>query len=79
MVRRTGRNNEMICQVSIRRDAAAADIAGYSRLMGTDEEGTLARLKDVRQALIIAFDDTGLQILMPSKARSAYQCACFSR
>ena len=23
----------------------AADIAGYSRLMGADEEGTLARLK----------------------------------
>ncbi len=23
----------------------AADVAGYSRLMGSDEEGTLARLK----------------------------------
>ena len=23
----------------------AADVAGYSRLIGTDEEGTLARLK----------------------------------
>ena len=30
----------------------AADIAGYSRLMGIDEEGTLARLKAVRKALI---------------------------
>lgn len=30
----------------------AADVAGYSRLMGTDEEGTLARLKTVRKALI---------------------------
>jgi TolB-like protein/class 3 adenylate cyclase len=30
----------------------AADVAGYSRLMGTDEEGTLARLKAVRMALI---------------------------
>jgi formylglycine-generating enzyme required for sulfatase activity/class 3 adenylate cyclase len=30
----------------------AADIAGYSRLMGTDEEGTLARLKAVRKALV---------------------------
>jgi adenylate cyclase len=30
----------------------AADIAGYSRLMETDEEGTLARLKAVRKALI---------------------------
>src|SRR5258707_5500865 len=30
----------------------AADIAGYSRLMGVDEEGTLARLKAVRKALV---------------------------
>ena len=30
----------------------AADVAGYSRLMGIDEEGTLARLKAVRTALI---------------------------
>ena len=30
----------------------AADIAGYSRLMGVDEEGTLARLKDHRRELI---------------------------
>ena len=30
----------------------AADIAGYSRLMGTDEEGTLARLKACRRDLI---------------------------
>jgi TolB-like protein/class 3 adenylate cyclase len=30
----------------------AADVAGYSRLMGDDEEGTLARLKAVRNALI---------------------------
>ena len=30
----------------------AADIAGYSRLMGADEEGTLARLKALRAALI---------------------------
>ncbi len=30
----------------------AADIAGYSRLMGADEEGTLARLKAVRKALV---------------------------
>ena len=26
----------------------AADVAGYSRLMGVDEEGTLARLKEHR-------------------------------
>src|SRR5438874_283512 len=30
----------------------AADVAGYSRLMGADEEGTLARLKAVRGALV---------------------------
>jgi TolB-like protein/Tfp pilus assembly protein PilF len=30
----------------------AADVAGYSLLMGNDEEGTLARLKSVRKALI---------------------------
>src|SRR5215468_8314068 len=29
-----------------------ADVAGYSRLMGLDEEGTLARLKAHRRALI---------------------------
>jgi adenylate cyclase len=28
----------------------AADVARYSRLMGTDEEGTLERLKALRQA-----------------------------
>ena len=30
----------------------AADVAGYSRLMGSDEEGTLARLKKIRKALV---------------------------
>ena len=30
----------------------AADVAGYSRLMGADEEGTLARLKAHRRGLI---------------------------
>jgi adenylate cyclase len=30
----------------------AADVAGYSRLMGGDEEGTLARLKAARKALV---------------------------
>src|SRR5438874_1248894 len=30
----------------------AADVAGYSRLMGGDEEGTLARLKALRAELI---------------------------
>src|SRR5579872_6409387 len=30
----------------------AADVAGYSRLMGADEEGTLARLKAMRRTLV---------------------------
>src|SRR5450830_936912 len=30
----------------------AADVAGYSRLMGIDEEGTLAALKTLRRELI---------------------------
>src|SRR6202790_3557190 len=30
----------------------AADVAGYSRLIGTDEEGTLNRLKTLRAELI---------------------------
>jgi adenylate cyclase len=30
----------------------AADVAGYSRLMGVDEEGTLARLKEVRGTFV---------------------------
>jgi len=30
----------------------AVDIAGYSRLMGADEEGTLVRLKAHRRELI---------------------------
>jgi adenylate cyclase len=39
---------------STRRLAAilAADVAGYSRLMGADEEGTLERLKAYRRELI---------------------------
>jgi adenylate cyclase len=30
----------------------AADVAGYSRLMGLDEEGTLARLKAIKKAVV---------------------------
>jgi adenylate cyclase len=30
----------------------AADVAGYSRLMGVDEEGTLAQLKAHRKGLV---------------------------
>ena len=40
--------------MSTRRLAAilAADVAGYSRLMGADEDGTLARLKKHRSRFI---------------------------
>src|SRR6266699_1678660 len=39
---------------AVRRLAAilAADVAGYSRLIGTDEEGTVVRLKSMRTELI---------------------------
>jgi adenylate cyclase len=40
---------------SIQRRLAAvlaADVAGYGRLMGTDEEGTLARLKEIKRAVV---------------------------
>ena len=30
----------------------AADVAGYSRLVGADEEGTVARLRDIRKDLV---------------------------
>jgi len=30
----------------------AADVVGYSRLMGVDEEGTLAQLREHRRTLI---------------------------
>jgi len=30
----------------------AADVAGYSRLMSADEEGTLARIKEHRRVLV---------------------------
>jgi len=32
----------------------AADVVGYSRLMGSDEAGTLAQLKEIRQAVVDA-------------------------
>jgi adenylate cyclase len=42
-------------EASVERRLAAilaADVVGYSRLMGADEEGTLARLKAVRLDLV---------------------------
>src|SRR4029078_6059966 len=48
------RGNSLMGKRVERRLAAvlAADVAGYSRLMGADEEGTLNRLKAVRRALV---------------------------
>ena len=45
---------EVMKQPVERRLAAipAADVAGYSRLMGADEEGTLERLKAHRRELV---------------------------
>jgi class 3 adenylate cyclase len=48
--------NEGLFGMTVTRRLAAilaADVAGYSRLMGTDEEGTLTRLKAHRQYVII--------------------------
>ena len=51
MVKPTDRGEKM---PSVRRLTAilAADVAGYSRLMGADEEGTHERLKAHRRALV---------------------------
>ena len=51
---RGGRNGSLPPEGLPRRLAAivAADIAGYSRLMGVDEEGTHARVKRHRRELI---------------------------
>ena len=39
-------------QASAATDTRAADVAGYSRLMGADEDGTLERLKALRRELV---------------------------
>ena len=49
-----GGSREAVAAATTRRLAAvlAADVAGYSRLMGADEEGTLNRLKAHRRGLV---------------------------
>src|SRR5262247_1096787 len=49
-----GNRSEMAEERAHRRLAAilAADVAGYSRLIGADEEGTLSRLRGLRRDLI---------------------------
>jgi adenylate cyclase len=72
---------------STRRLAAilAADVAGYSRLMGADEEGTLERLKALRRELsdpkikehhgrIVKTTGDGLPVEFPSVV-DAMRCA----
>ena len=72
---------------STRRLAAilAADVAGYSRLMGADEEGTLERLKALRRELsdpkikehqgrIVKTTGDGLLVEFPSVV-DAMRCA----
>jgi formylglycine-generating enzyme required for sulfatase activity/class 3 adenylate cyclase len=51
---RGGNNNSSPAEVPVRRLAAilAADISGYSRLMGLDEEGTYARVMRQRREVI---------------------------
>jgi adenylate cyclase len=38
----------------------AADVGGYSRLMGVDEEGTLASLRTYRREVIEALESHGV-------------------
>src|SRR5580700_2861976 len=63
----------------------AADVAGYSRLMGVDEEGTLAALKAIRRELgdpkiaehrgrIVKTTGDGLLVEFPSVV-DAVRCA----
>ena len=69
----------------------AADVANYSRLMGADEEGTLARLKALRRELadpkikehrgrIVKTTGDGLLIeFAASSMRSVAQSKCSTR
>ena len=63
----------------------AADVAGYSRLMGADEEGTLVVLKAIRRELaypkiaehrgrIVKTTGDGLPVALPSAVEAA-RCA----
>src|SRR6516165_7705899 len=54
LCRRSAQERNAGAMTATRRLAAilAADVAGYSRLMGADEEGTLERLKALRRELI---------------------------
>ena len=75
--------------VGTRRLAAilAADVAGYSRLMGADEEGTLGRLKTHRRELIdpkirghrgriVKTTGDGMQYRLPVLSRLSHLLCC---
>jgi adenylate cyclase len=51
---RSGGSTEAVASTGTRRLAAilAADVAGYSRLMGADEQGTFDRLKAIHRQLV---------------------------
>ena len=57
---------------AVRRLAAilAADVAGYSRVMGEDEEGTLAALGAVRREL----SDPKIAEHTPHRISDGHQC-----
>ena len=54
IVDRSGGSTEAMASTGTRRLAAilAADVAGYSRLMGVDEQGTFDRLKAIHRQLV---------------------------
>jgi len=59
----------------------AADVAGYSRLMGADEEGTLARLKALRRELADPKikEHRGRIVKTTGDARQTYSCRSTTR
>ena len=64
----------------------AADVVGYSRLMETDEEGTLARMKMLRKDVIdpriaeysgvISSVVSGRSFVQPGPTRYSYSRSC---
>jgi hypothetical protein len=51
----------------------AVDVAGYSRLMGADEEGTLRQLKAHRKELVAPTKLTSNQLKQPRNWVSQYR------
>jgi adenylate cyclase len=54
-MRRSAAHEDIVASEPVERRLAAivaADVAGYSRLVGADEEGTLARLRAIRRELV---------------------------